>query len=239
MEVKLIGMTVPVKFEDDQYIQNQDQDVSYLVTGAANICYRPINIENIFHDLDSNDMRTKLIDKTLSNEHMSIYEHASFNFSISGVSRALLAQLTRHRIASFSVQSQRYCSMKNNYYVIPKTIENNIKAKSVYDILMLNIWNTYNEIVNLNIPKEDARYVLPNACTTQLIMTMNIRELFHFFKLRMCKHAQWEIQELALNIYNIVEKVNKEIFSYVNKQCEKEVCFDSCGGCVLRHFKKD
>ncbi|HOD61545.1 MAG TPA: FAD-dependent thymidylate synthase [Bacilli bacterium] len=237
MKVVIIGMTMPVIYDEIEDIIEADlsMDITDLVAGAANVCYNPIEIGQIFENLTS-EKRAKLIDRTLNDRHMSIYEHVSFNFAISGVSRALLAQLTRHRIASFSVQSQRYCKLSEPDYITPDSIMNHPEALSEYDGLMELIWETYNQLVDSGIPKEDARMVLPNACTTQLIMTMNIRELFHFFKLRMCKHAQWEIQELATRIFEQVEITAPHIFSYVNKQCEHEKCYNACGGCVIRQY---
>ncbi len=135
--------------------------------------------------------------KALKGGHESVIEHASVTFLIEGVSRALLAQLTRHRIASFSVQSQRYVDMTGFDAVIPPSIAKSEALTHEYNGLMGEINGFYRSLCDAGVPKEDARMVLPNACETKLGMTMNCRELRHFFALRTCNRAQWEIRQLA------------------------------------------
>ena len=129
--------------------------------------------------------------------HHSVIEHAVFTFSVEGVSRALTHQLVRHRVASFSQQSQRYVSMDSATYVTPHTIEGNADAEKLFDSVMDDIWDAYKKLEGMGIPAEDARYLLPNGCTTNITITMNARELLHFFSLRCCNRAQWEIREMA------------------------------------------
>lgn len=129
--------------------------------------------------------------------HESVAEHAAFTFRIEGVSRALLAQLTRHRIASFSVQSQRYVDMDDMSVVVPPSIEFDKVLYDEYRELMERVNSFYRWAVLRGVPKEDARYVTPQAACTKLIMTMNARELMHLFELRTCNRAQWEIRRMA------------------------------------------
>lgn len=129
--------------------------------------------------------------------HESVAEHASFTFRVEGVSRALLAQLTRHRIASFSVQSQRYVDMEDMPVVVPPSIESDKVLYDEYKEIMERISIFYRRAVLRGIPKEDARYPTPQAACTKLIVTMNARELMHLFELRTCNRAQWEIRRMA------------------------------------------
>lgn len=162
----------------------------------------------------------------LSGGHTSVAEHASFTFQIEGVSRALLAQLTRHRIASFSVQSQRYVSQSLCFsYVIPPKIKAlGEYAVREYDYQMRRIHGWYREWQDrlggeFEGANEDARFVLPNAATTNIIMTMNARELLHFFELRCCSRAQWEIREMADRMLESCRVVAPELFKRAGCAC--------------------
>jgi thymidylate synthase (FAD) len=126
-----------------------------------------------------------------------VLEFADFTFHVMGASRALLAQITRHRVASFSVRSQRYCSEDNFGYVTPDTIENIPAAKLEYKKAINRIKETYEYLQELGVPNEDARFILPNACETIMEVKMNGRELIHFMNERLCTRAQWEIRNLA------------------------------------------
>lgn len=139
----------------------------------------------------------KALNGAMSRGHQSVSEHASFTFYIDGVSRALLAQLTRHRVASFSVLSQRYVSMEDMPCVVPETIKANESLCKQYMRLVEDVNAFYIDAVRQGVPKEDARYITPQGACTELMMTMNTRELLHFFELRTCNRAQWEIRELA------------------------------------------
>ena len=162
---------------------------------------------------------TRALKGAMDGGHESVLEHAVFTFSIEGVSRALLAQLTRHRIASFSVQSQRYVDMENFRYVTPETIKADDDLLELYDDLMDSVRRFYHEAVRCGIPKEDARFVLPNATCTKLMMTMNARELRHFFSLRMCNRAQWEIRELADRMFRLCYAEAPELFRGAGCAC--------------------
>jgi thymidylate synthase (FAD) len=147
-----------------------------------------------------------------------------FTFSVEGVSRSLTHQLVRHRIASYSQQSQRYVSLNTPDYVVPEEIAKNPEAKKLYDDLMQNIWDTYNKLEDLGIIAEDARYVLPNACTTNITLTMNARQLMHFFTLRCCNRAQTEIRQLADEMLKLCKEACPNIFAYGGPSCVRGPC---------------
>jgi thymidylate synthase (FAD) len=167
----------------------------------------------------------------LASGHESVAEHASFTFAVEGVSRALSHQLVRHRLASFSQQSQRYVNMDGFEYVMPESIQNSTSniwltsledfanMSEVYNALMRDIQQVYEQMVELGIPEEDARYILPNACCTNIVMSMNARELRHFFRLRCCERAQWEIRELANRMLELVKEVAPTIFADAGASC--------------------
>lgn len=157
--------------------------------------------------------------KALKGGHESVIEHASVTFLVEGVSRALLAQLTRHRIASFSVQSQRYVDMTGFDAVIPDSIAQSEALAVHYSSLMGEINGFYRSLCDAGVPKEDARMVLPNACETRLGMTMNCRELRHFFALRTCNRAQWEIRQLADAMLERCKRIAPIIFEDAGCAC--------------------
>ncbi|NLO89164.1 MAG: FAD-dependent thymidylate synthase, partial [Clostridia bacterium] len=160
-----------------------------------------------------------LLKKLLKMGHLSPFEHVSFTFAVEGVSRALTHQLVRHRIASYSQRSQRYVSEKNFEYIIPHSILKNEKALKTYRGIMEKIRDAYRELEGL-VPKEDARYVLPNACETKIVYTFNARSLLNFFRLRCCERAQWEIRELAHRMLEEVREVAPLLFQYAGAPCE-------------------
>ena len=183
------------------------------------------------------DNPEKALRAAMRSGHESVLEHATFTFKVEGVSRALLAQLTRHRIASFSVQSQRYVDMDGAPVVVPPSIAENTETLETYQMLMDAIRNFYRSAVGSGIPKEDARFILPNATETKLIMTMNVRELRHFFALRTCNRAQWEIRQLADAMLERCKRVAPIIFADAGCACmaekpcpEARPCGDPRGG---------
>lgn len=147
----------------------------------------------------------KIVESCISSGHESVAEFGDFVFHIEDVSRTLLAQLTRHRLASFAVRSQRYCNETGFNFVTPNTISSDKKLDAKYKALMKVLNEKYQELVNSGVPKEDARYILPNACCTSLEVKMNFRELRHFCGLRRCTRAQWEIRELADAMAKLIE----------------------------------
>lgn len=178
---------------------------------AGRLCYSDSDISSL-HD-KSKGTADKFVQKLLDLGHLSPIEHASFTFGAEGVSRALLAQITRHRIASFSVQSQRYVQQTEMNYVIPKSVHAlGTDAVEKFESQMAQIHKWYNSWLSAGIPAEDARFVLPNAAETRMVFTMNARELLHFFELRCCRRAQWEIRALAWVMLGIVRREAPQLF---------------------------
>lgn len=209
---------------------------------AAKLCYSDSDISGLSEGIKNADIE-KFIARLVSMGHFSPFEHASFTFGIEGVSRSLLAQITRHRIASFSVKSQRYVSENNSdnavfNYVIPPAIEAlGCEAAKEFSAQMATMQSWYNEWqTKLGGAKEssneDARFVLPNACETKMVLTMNARELMHFFKLRCCNRAQWEIRAVAWEMLKLVSEVAPYVFKTSGAACVAGACSEgkmTCG----------
>ncbi len=204
---------------------------------AARMCYSAASFDDILSASSKHDPGgdAKFLAGLLASNHLSPLEHASFTFLVGGVSRALLAQLTRHRIASFSVQSQRYVNARGMGYVVPQRVQElGGEAVTRYGEQMDTIASFYEEWIDKlgESGKEDARFVLPNAAPTQLIMTMNARELLHFFSLRCCNRAQWEIRALALSMLAYAKAVAPALFKKAGPGCVYGACPEgrmSCG----------
>lgn len=152
----------------------------------------------------------RIMESCYKSGHQSVLEFADFTFHIEGVSRALLAQITRHRVASFAVRSQRYCSEDGFEYVVPNTVKKIPVALTEYRKTMNKIKECYEYLQELGIPNEDARFILPNACETVIEVKMNGRELIHFMNERLCSKAQWEIRELAQEMKKCVQDYDEE-----------------------------
>lgn len=185
---------------------------------------------------DSTPTGGKIMKACYASGHHSVLEFADFTFHIEGISRACSHQLVRHRMASFAQRSQRYCNEVDFSYVVPCTIGKDETAKSKFFDIMNKIQNCYEELQQIGIPNEDARYILPNACSTVIEAKMNGRELIHFMNERLCNRAQWEIKELCQAMKKEVEKVSPEFASLLVPKCEKygkgrEFCPErqSCG----------
>lgn len=288
-------MIVMLKVKLLSYTPNPEE----VVASAAKLCYSPVGVNEIIEKLDSQNVE-KFIEKLVSIKHLSPFEHVSFSFAVEGVSRTLTHQLVRHRIASYSQQSQRYVKETMFDFIVPPSIENNEKAKEIFIKEMESSQKAYDDIVrelmidkifatdkyykwyekitdiettdngkdwdvkeiykNLierkntekideylglfkkEFPKEhsalekeaieDARYVFPNAAETKIVVTMNARSLMHFFKLRCCNRAQWEIRALADEMLSQVIKVAPAIFSNSGAPCTFGKCPEgsmSCG----------
>ena len=173
----------------------------------------------------------KALRGALDSGHESVAEHASFTFRVEGVSRVLLAQLTRHRLASFSVQSQRYCGIPYNA-VVPESVRN--APTHVFSRFASSVESShkaYDWLIENGIPPEDARMVAPEGETTELMMTMNARELRHFFSLRCCNRAQWEIRELARSMLADCSVVAPELFKDAGPGCLRGPCPEGKRGC--------
>ena len=172
----------------------------------------------------------RALDSAMSGGHFSVLEHASFTFEIDDVSRVLLAQLTRHRLASFSVQSQRYCGV-NGQCIIPQTVIDHDYDRA-FSTMCDSAYELYKEMVANGVPEEDARYIIPQGVTCKLVMTMNVRELRHFFSLRTCNRAQWEIRDLADAMLRICKQTAPVLFEGAGCGCVTGHCPEgrrSCG----------
>ena len=213
-----------------------------VVSIAAKLCYSKSDVDGLITGVLTGNDTEKFIDKLKGMGHESPLEHVSFTFAIEGVSRTLTHQLVRHRIASYSQKSQRYVSENNFEYIIPPSITRDSQAKEKFENLMCTIRQAYNELASMDIPKEDARYVLPNATETKIIVTMNARSLFNFFSLRCCTHAQWEIRQLANLMLAEVQKVAPILFKNAGASCKKGYCPEgerSCGNAPTLSFLKE
>lgn len=204
---------------------------------SAKLCYSKSTIEDLRDKISRKD-QSEFIEKLMNMGHESVLEHVTFSFGVEGVSRVLLAQLTRHRIASFSVQSQRYVSYENGFgYILPDSIAAlGEDAVQQYQKQMDTIEGWYvdwqKKLGKGEKSNEDARFVLPNACETRLVVTMNVRELRHFFSLRMCNRAQWEIRKMAEEMFRICFETAPALFADAGPACIRGKCPEgekSCG----------
>lgn len=206
-------------------------DPEKVVAAAARLCYSADPVPELLERLDDNTVAA-FVRKLQEMGHLSPFEHASFQFSIDGVSRSLSHQLVRHRIASYSQRSQRYVKEKGFEYVIPPTIQRNPEMLERFKAVMASLQDNYQELLNY-VPAEDARYVLPNACTTSLMATFNARSLLNFFEHRTCMRAQWEIRHLAEKMLELVRAAAPNLFSEAGPTCITQgVCHQgkySCG----------
>ena len=196
------------------------QNVETVIATAAKMCYSGSNVTELADKISKDDIGT-FIQKLLSLGHLSAFEHASFTFAIEGISRVTTHELVRHRLASYSQQSQRYIKEKTIFdYITPDSIEKNEKFKAKYNKFMQDSYNLYNDFIENGIAKEDARFVLPNAKEAKIIVTMNARELMHYFNLRMCMRAQWEIRKMATSMCEIVKAIAPNVFSNSGASCD-------------------
>ncbi|HHT64088.1 MAG: FAD-dependent thymidylate synthase [Bacillota bacterium] len=210
------------------YTPNPDKTVA----AAARLCYSPLGAEKLLENLTHGEVE-KLLEKLLEMGHLSPVEHISFTFAIEGISRVLSHQLVRHRIGvSYSQKSQRYVKENQFDYIIPPSIKKNKEGERIFLHQMAQIQKAYDELLKF-VPAEDARYVLPNATETKIVVTYNARSLFHFFELRCCRRAQWEIRQLAELMLEEVRKVAPLIFKKAGPTCITQgICFEgnmSCG----------
>lgn len=203
---------------------------------AARTCYSGLTMDALQDRVQDKD-QTDFLRRVVASGHLSVLEHASFTFTAEGVSRALLAQITRHRIASFSVQSQRYVSLEKGFgYVIPPQIQAlGEEAAAEFESQMAQMHTWYcgwqEKLGKGEGSNEDARFVLPNACETHITFTMNARELLHFFSLRCCERAQWEIRALAVEMLKLCKQVAPVIFENAGPGCVSGACPEGAKSC--------
>ena len=251
MKVKLIAYT---------------PDGAATIAKAAKLCYSPVGVEAIEEKLDEAEV-ARFVAMLADMGHASPMEHISFTFAIEGVSRVLTHQLVRHRLASYSQQSQRYVRLDQFEYIIPKAIEKDEAAKARFIESMKAAHRAYEDLTEelkavyvkeleesgMDEKKaasaaekraiEDARYVLPNACETKIVVTMNARSLMHFFTVRLCERAQWEIRDMALAMLKEVLAVAPEVFKQAGPACVTGPCPEGAMTCgkinEVRAFYKE
>ncbi len=202
------------------------------VAMAAKLCYSPSNITSLKDKIEAKDQKS-FVGKLIQMGHMTPIEHSTFTFAIEGISRACSHQLVRHRIASYSQQSQRYVSEEAGFdYVIPPVIKEDKELKRAFIAFMKEAQNAYNIMVNKLNEKgikgesanQDARFILPNAAETKIMVTMNARELLHFFRQRCCNRAQWEIRKMSEEMLRLVKKKASIIFYKAGPGCLYAPC---------------
>ncbi len=201
------------------------------VTLAARLCYSDNSILELEEKVKGVSIE-KFLGRILKMGHLSVLEHASFTFGVEGISRATSHQLVRHRLASYSQQSQRYVTVKSPEFVTPGSISGDPKRKRRFEDAVKKLYRLYGELVAEGVPAEDARFLLPNAACTKIIITMNARELLHFYRLRCCERAQWEIRDMATRMLALSRKEAPFIFRDSGPACVRGGCSEgemTCG----------
>ena len=228
-------------------------NIEDVITSAGKLCYSKVGISDILKKSTPED-NERFIKMLSDMGHHSPLEHVSFTFAIEGVSRALTHQLVRHRIASYSQQSQRYVSLDKTFeYITPPVILNDDELKYGFDHIMNVLHNAYivtsenlkvkylekgmNERDASKKAIEDARYLLPNACETKIVVTMNARTLLHFFEKRCCSRAQWEIREMANKMLKLCNEISPTLFSLAGPTCKKGYCNEGNMRCNPKYRK--
>jgi len=212
------------------------------VAAAARLCYAPVGAAELL-DTMSEESVHRVLKTILDSGHLSALEHASYTFAIDGVSRAMTHQLVRHRLASYNQQSQRYVSFAEepSFVVPPGVAEDPAKAER-FAAAVEGAFAAYRELIEAGVPAEDARYLLPNATETKIVVTMNIRELLHFFELRCCNRAQWEIRAVAHRMLELAQPTAPYIFMDAGAACRRGPCPEgkmTCGTPYPRAPKRD
>jgi thymidylate synthase (FAD) len=199
MEVELIAVT--------RYLRGNGTPEE-LLEHAGRVCYRT----------ESQGDPGRFLRARVREGHESLIEHASATFEVSGMSRACSHQLVRHRIASYSQESQRYVDMSNPKWVLPDSFEKDRRARAVWDGFAREVEAAYRALRELGVRKEDARFVLPNATATRIIVTMNFRELLHLFRLRISREAQWEIRDVSVRMLELVYPIAPSAFGDLREE---------------------
>ncbi len=202
-----------------------------VVAMAAKLCYSPSGVEELKEKIEAKD-QAAFVEKLASIGHLSPIEHVSFTFGIEGISRACSHQLVRHRVASYSQQSQRYVKEEQFDYIIPPSIKQDPALVKEFERCMAEAQENYTKVLKRledfglkgEAGQQDARYLLPNAAETKIVVTMNARELLHFFRVRTCNRAQWEIREMAERMLNLVKNAAPTIFARSGPACLYAPC---------------
>lgn len=213
-------------------------DPESVISSAARLCYSSVDVEHLVSRTAGEDRRP-FLEKLTAVGHLSPTEHASFTFAVEGISRACSHQLVRHRLASYSQQSQRYVNEADFDYIMPPSIKEDTDLRIAFQETMETIRKSYQLLAERLAAKgsskeearEDARFVLPNATETRIMITMNARELLHFFSQRLCNRAQWEIRSLALSMLRLVRPVAPIIFRQAGPACVSGACPEGSRTC--------
>lgn len=216
MNVRLIAITSYLGGNDTPENDTQSSMTSAaptekLIEYAGRMCYRS-------QGGGSPKATARFIQRRVEEGHESIIEHSSASFEISGISRSCSHQLVRHRLASFSQESQRYVDMSNPEWIIPPDVAADPEAMEVWEATLAKVQEAYRQLRARGIRKEDARFLLPNAAATRLVMTANFRELLHLFRIRISPHAQWEICQVAIQMLEAVYAHAPNVFGGVREQ---------------------
>ena len=208
-------------------------DPEQVVAMAGRLCYSAACLDDLEEKMTPEES-ARMIRMLVRMGYLSTVEHVTFTFAVEGVSRVLTHQLVRHRIASYEQQSQRYVKASAMETVLPPTIAADPAAKAEFEACMRHLKDVYNDLADkYGIPAEDARYVLPNAAETKIILTFNVRSLLNFFTLRCCTRAQWEIRELAWRMLRECRQVAPVLFETAGPNCvTRGICTEgkmSCG----------
>lgn len=199
-------------------------DPERAIATAARLCYAPVGASELMETMPEERVKS-VLSTIMASGHFSTLEHASYTFAIDGVSRALTHQLVRHRIASFNQQSQRYVKFKGGIETIkPESVAASEETSAVFDEAIAAAVDAYRKLLEAGVPAEDARYLLPNAAETKIVVTMNVRELLHFFELRCCNRAQWEIREMAHRMLELARPTAPFIFMDAGAPCVHGLC---------------
>ncbi len=217
---------------------NYTKEPERVIAAAARLCYSERSGEDLFENLSDEEVK-RLVKNILNLGHYSVLEHVSFTFSISGISRVTTHQLVRHRVGcSYSQRSQRYIKEDNFDYIIPPSIQERPELLEKYNETMENLNNLYEEFAQV-VPKEDARYLLPQAIESKIMVTYSLRALLHFIKLRTCRRAQWEIQTLAWKMLKEAKQVAPLLLENVGPACLNGNCPEGKLSCGRPYTKED
>jgi len=217
-------------------------DPERAIAAAARLCYAPVGAAELLEAMDGDAVR-KVLRTIITSGHTSALEHASYTFAIDGVSRAMTHQLVRHRVASYNQQSQRYVSFAEEpEFVVPPRVAADEAVLARFEEATRAAFAAYRALIDAGVEAEDARYLLPNAVETKIVVTMNVRELLHFFELRCCKRAQWEIREVALQMLSLAEPTAPYVFMDAGASCRRGPCREgkmTCGEPYPRAPKRE
>ena len=217
-------------------------DPERAIAAAARLCYAPVGAAALMEDMSEESVR-KVLRTIMNSGHFSALEHVSYTFAVDGVSRAMTHQLVRHRLASYNQQSQRYVAYETEpCFIVPPSVKDDPEVCARFDAATSASFAAYRELVECGVAAEDARYLLPNAMETKIVITMNVRELLHFFELRCCKRAQWEIRDLALEMLALSEPTAPYIFMDAGASCRRGPCREgkmTCGEPYERAPRRD